>query len=88
VSDVGFLAEGLLDHFGGRGDGAMDAYSYRALRRVWKAVRFSWWMTTLLHRLDDEGPFAQRLQEAELDLLASSPAARAAMAEQYVGLAL
>jgi p-hydroxybenzoate 3-monooxygenase len=57
-----------------------------ALRRVWGSVRFSWWLTTLLHRFPDQTAFDLRAQEAELDYLASSPNAQAAMAEQYAGL--
>ncbi len=68
------------------GPEALQAYSDRALRRVWRAVRFSWWMTTVLHRFPDDGPFAERIQDAELALLRSSVAARRAMAEQYVGI--
>ena len=89
VSDVVYLARALVEHYAGRSDAGLDAYSATALARVWKAVRFSWWMTTLLHRFgDDDGGFAQRIAEAELDLLATNEAARAAMAEQYVGLPL
>ena len=87
VSDVVYLSRALIEHYTERSDAALDAYSATALRRVWKAVRFSWWMTTLLHRFPaDDGGFAQRVAEAELDLLATNEAARAAMAEQYVGL--
>ncbi|HQP67965.1 MAG TPA: 4-hydroxybenzoate 3-monooxygenase, partial [Quisquiliibacterium sp.] len=64
----------------------LDAYSARALRRVWKAERFSWWMTTLLHRFPDAGGFGQRIRQAELDYLIGSVAARTALAENYVGL--
>jgi p-hydroxybenzoate 3-monooxygenase len=88
ISDVAYLAEALVDHYErGRGTG-IETYSDRALDRVWKAVRFSWWMTTLLHRFDDDDAFATKLQEAELSYLEGSPAARAALAENYVGLPL
>ena len=63
----------------------LDEYSARALARVWKATRFSWWFTTLMHRLDDD-PFSQRLQHAELDYLAGSAAAARSLAENYAGL--
>jgi p-hydroxybenzoate 3-monooxygenase len=63
-----------------------QTYSGRALARVWKAVRFSWWMTTMLHRFPDTDSFGQRIQEAELDYLVHSKAAAAALAENYVGL--
>jgi p-hydroxybenzoate 3-monooxygenase len=88
ISDVAYLAEALVDHYErGHGTG-IETYSDRALDRVWKAVRFSWWMTTLLHRFDDDDAFATKLQEAELSYLEGSPAARAALAENYVGLPL
>ena len=89
MSDVVYLALALVEHYEEHSDAGLDAYSSIALARVWKAVRFSWWMTTLLHRFgDDDGGFAQRIAQAELDLLATNEAARAAMAEQYVGLPL
>ena len=85
VSDVHYLSEGLIAHY--RGSAAeLDAYSSRALARIWKAERFSWWMTMLLHRLPDDGPFGQKIQQAELGYLAGSRAAQTAMAENYVGL--
>jgi p-hydroxybenzoate 3-monooxygenase len=85
VSDVHYLAEGLVAHY--RGSPAeLDAYSARALNRIWKAERFSWWMTMLLHRLPDDGPFGHKIQQAELGYLAGSRAAQTAMAENYVGL--
>jgi p-hydroxybenzoate 3-monooxygenase len=86
VSDVHYVMEGLREHYLERSEAALDAYSTRALARVWKAVRFSWWMTTMMHRFDDTGPFGQRIQEAELYYLVHSQAASAALAENYVGL--
>ncbi len=65
---------------------ASTAYSERALARVWKAERFSWSMTTMLHRFPDQGTFDQRMQESELAYLESSQAAQTALAENYVGL--
>jgi p-hydroxybenzoate 3-monooxygenase len=88
ISDVVYLARALADHYERSSDERLREYSDTALKRVWKAVRFSWWMTTLLHRFEDEGSFGQRVQEAELDYLASSPAAQTAMAENYTGLPL
>jgi len=64
----------------------LEAYSATALRRVWQAERFSWWMTSLLHRFDETGPFGQRIQLAELDYVTSSQAAMRTLAENYVGL--
>ncbi len=75
ASDVHYLFEGLSEHYGDRTDGLLDAYSARALARVWKAERFSWWMTNTLHRFPDAGPFGQKIQEAELDYLFQSRAA-------------
>lgn len=86
VSDVHYLFEGLRGHYASGSQKALDAYSGRALARVWNAVRFSWWMTTVLHHFPDTGPFGQRIQEAELDYLARSEAAQKALAENYVGL--
>jgi p-hydroxybenzoate 3-monooxygenase len=88
VSDVVYLAEAVVEHFQTGSQAGLDHYSDRALSRVWKAVRFSWWMTTLLHRFPDDGEFAVRLQAAELDYLAGSEAARTVFAENYTGLPL
>jgi p-hydroxybenzoate 3-monooxygenase len=63
----------------------LDRYSVTALRRVWKAIRFSWWFTSLMHKFDDD-PINHRLQIAELDYLTSSLAGRTMIAENYVGL--
>ena len=86
VSDVVYLARGLEAHYAGNGDNGLDRYSEIALGRVWGAVRFSWWMTTMLHRFPDQTDFEQRLIERELEHLAGSPLAQAALVEQYVGL--
>lgn len=85
VSDVRYLARAIVDHYDGRSQ-LLSSYSEMALRRVWGAVRFSWWLTSLLHRFPDQSDFDQRAQEQELSYLASSTAAQTAMAEQYVGL--
>jgi p-hydroxybenzoate 3-monooxygenase len=86
ASDVHYLSEALIEHYRTGGTAALDAYSARALRRVWQAERFSWWMTALLHRFPETGPFGWKMQLAELDYIASSPAAAKAMADNYVGL--
>ncbi|MBO6727490.1 MAG: 4-hydroxybenzoate 3-monooxygenase [Rhizobiaceae bacterium] len=86
ASDVRYLFDGLREHYAEKSDAGIDAYSAKALSRIWKAERFSWWMTSTLHRFDDQGAFGQRIQEAELDYLISSRAARTALAENYVGL--
>ena len=85
VSDVHYLSEALIGHYRGS-EAALEAYSGQALARIWKAERFSWWMTMLLHRLPDDGPFGQKIQQAELAYLAGSRAAQTALAENYVGL--
>ncbi|HVR66747.1 MAG TPA: 4-hydroxybenzoate 3-monooxygenase [Verrucomicrobiae bacterium] len=86
ASDVRYLAEGLIDHYRGGSDKGLDAYSPRALCRIWKAERFSWWFTSILHRFPDTGPFGQKIQLAELDYLVGSRAASTSLAENYVGL--
>jgi p-hydroxybenzoate 3-monooxygenase len=86
ASDIHFLSRGLIDYFNNGDESGLQTYSDKALRRVWKAERFSWWMTTLLHRFPHDGRFGQRMQQAELDYLFSSKAARTALAENYVGL--
>jgi p-hydroxybenzoate 3-monooxygenase len=86
ASDVYYLFDGFREHYAEGSGAGLDAYSARALARVWKAVRFSWWMTTMLHRFPDDGAFGQRIQEAELDYLVHSRAASTALAENYVGL--
>jgi p-hydroxybenzoate 3-monooxygenase len=86
ASDVRYLFDGLHEHYRHGRDDGLNAYSDRALRRVWKAERFSWWMTMLLHRFPDHGPFGDKMQHAELTYLFDSRAAQAALAENYVGL--
>ena len=85
VSDVAYLAEALGRFYADHSNDGIDSYAARALRRVWKAERFSWWMTTMLHRFPDSSPFDRRLQRAEFDLLTDSHAAAQAMAETYTG---
>lgn len=86
VSDVHYLARAFRRHFTDQDDHYLDTYSEMALRRVWGAVRFSWWLTSLLHRFPDQTDIDQRLQEAELAYIRSSVNAQAAMCEQYAGL--
>ena len=66
----------------------IDDYSARCLRRVWRAERFSWWFTSLMHKFPETGAFGQKMQAAELDYLVHSRAASTALAENYVGLPL
>ncbi|PZU91281.1 MAG: 4-hydroxybenzoate 3-monooxygenase [Chelatococcus sp.] len=86
ASDVRCLFEALREHYRDGSDAGIDGYSARALARVWKAERFSWWMTGLLHRFPEQSGFEQRMKEAELSYLAQSRAASAVVAENYVGL--
>lgn len=86
VSDVHYLSRALIGHHVDGDDHHLDRYSDVALRRVWAAVRFSWWMTTLLHRFPDQTEIDQRLQEAELTLIRTSERAQALLCEQYAGL--
>jgi p-hydroxybenzoate 3-monooxygenase len=85
-SDVYYLSQAFAQHYAEGDDHGLDAYSDVALRRVWKAVRFSWWMTTLMHTFPDATDFEHRMQETELDYLASSTAAQVSMSENYTGL--
>jgi p-hydroxybenzoate 3-monooxygenase len=86
ASDVHYLSEGLQLHYRDGNEDGLDAYSERALQRVWRAVRFSWSMTMMMHRFPDEGAFSAKIQDAELDYLVSSKAASTTFAENYVGL--
>ncbi|MGJ5152444.1 4-hydroxybenzoate 3-monooxygenase [Bradyrhizobium sp. HKCCYLR1023] len=86
ASDIYYLYHALLDHYKKGDDRGIDGYSQRALARIWKAQRFSWWMTTLLHRFPDRLSYDDRLQDTELAYLFSSEAAQRSLAENYVGL--
>ena len=88
ASDVTYLAEALIAHYRGGDDAALDGYAARALARVWKTERFSWYLTKLMHRFPEDGAFERRMQTAELDYIAQSEAMRTAIAENYVGLPL
>ncbi len=86
VADVRRLARALALWYGSGDAAGLDGYSGAALARVWKAQRFSWWMTSLMHRFPDQTDFDRRLQATEFDYLAGSEAAQTALAENYVGL--
>jgi len=88
AGDVGLLAQALTEHYGEKSDAGIDHYSARSLRRVWRAERFSWWFTSLMHKFPETGAFGQKMQAAELDYLVHSDAASTALAENYVGLPL
>jgi p-hydroxybenzoate 3-monooxygenase len=85
VADVRVLFQGLAEYYRSGNESLLQQYSARALARVWKATRFSWWFTTLMHKFSNES-FAYKMQLAELDYLAGSQAAASAFAENYVGL--
>jgi p-hydroxybenzoate 3-monooxygenase len=87
ASDVGYLLQAMVGHYAGS-PAEIAHYSSRALARIWKAERFSWWLTSLMHQFPDAGSFGQKMQRAELDYLFSSQAAMTALAENYVGLPL
>jgi p-hydroxybenzoate 3-monooxygenase len=86
ASDAHYLAAALREYYDEKSSAGIDAYSAKALARVWKAVRFSWWMTSMLHKFPNTAGIGARIQLAELNYLASSRAAMAALAENYVGL--
>ncbi|MGF1622880.1 MAG: 4-hydroxybenzoate 3-monooxygenase [Rhodomicrobiaceae bacterium] len=86
ASDIHFLHEGLTRFYKDGDEDGLANYSARALARIWKAERFSWHMTGLLHLFPEEGGFGRKMQQAELDYIFSSKAAMTALAENYVGL--
>jgi len=88
ATDVRLLAEGLIEHYAERSSAGLDAYSGRALVHVWKAERFSWWMTSLLHVFPEAGPFDRRIQRAEFAYLSTSRHGAEVLAENYTGLPL
>ena len=88
ASDVAYLSAALIAFFSENDSDAIAAYSEKALARVWKAERFSWSLTMLMHRFPDDGVFERRMQVAQLDYIASSEAAQMEIAENYVGLPL
>ena len=86
ASDIHYLSTGLIGFYKNGDESGLKAYSDRALARIWKAERFSWWLTNMLHRFPTHGDFDNRMQEADLAYLMSSKAAMTSMAENYVGL--
>jgi len=87
ASDIYFLSRGLIEYFNSDSENGLKNYPAKALARVWKAERFSWWMTLMLHRLpENDGGFSQRMRDAELDYVLHSKAALTSLAENYVGL--
>ncbi len=88
MADVWRLAAGFAAHYHDGSDTLLDTYSARGLRRTWRAQRFSWWMTSMLHTAATDTPFDHQRQLAELDYLVSSTAAMTSLAENYVGIPL
>ncbi|MGI9482817.1 MAG: 4-hydroxybenzoate 3-monooxygenase [Hyphomicrobiales bacterium] len=86
ASDIFYLSRAFKSYYADGSTAHMDSYSADCLARVWKAQRFSWWMTVLLHRFPDASDYDRRVQQAELEYLMSSPAAQTALSENYVGL--
>lgn len=88
ASDVGYLSQAFVEYYKEQSEAGIDRYSEQCLRRVWKAERFSWWMTSMLHNFPGEGEFNTKVQEAELDYIVHSEAGSTSLAENYVGLPL
>jgi p-hydroxybenzoate 3-monooxygenase len=88
AADVKYLASALVEHYAERSAAGIDSYSERALRRIWRAERFSWWFTTLTHRFPDDDAITVKLRDAELDYVLNSEAGLCTIAENYVGLPL
>lgn len=88
ATDVKYLSGALIEHYRHKSDQGIDSYSERCLKRIWKAERFSWWLTSLMHRFPDTEGFGQKVQEAELEYLVNSRALSTSLAENYVGLPL
>jgi p-hydroxybenzoate 3-monooxygenase len=85
MADVSRLADALAAYYDSGSEALLDTYSDRGLRRTWRAQRFSWWMTTMLHRAPGESAFDRKRQLAELEYLVGSRAAMTSLAENYVG---
>ncbi len=88
ATDVKYLSSALIEFYQEKSNAGIDSYSERCLRRVWRAERFSWWFTSLMHRFPENGEIGQKLQEAELDYIVNSEAGALSVAENYVGLPL
>ena len=86
AADIRVLSQAFIEYYQSARREGLETYSQRCLARVWKAQRFSWWMTSLLHRFPDESPFQHKVRLAELDYVATSHAAATTLAENYVGL--
>ncbi len=88
ASDIAYLSDALIAFYANGDEAGLTGYQAKALARIWKAERFSWYLTKLMHRFPEDGAFERRMQQAELDYVAQSEAAQMAIAENYVGLPL
>jgi p-hydroxybenzoate 3-monooxygenase len=88
ATDVKYLSSALIEYYQDQSEAGIDSYSERCLKRIWRAERFSWWFTSLMHRFPENGEIGQKLQEAELDYIIHSEAGSRSVAENYVGLPL
>ncbi|HQR10518.1 MAG TPA: 4-hydroxybenzoate 3-monooxygenase [Casimicrobiaceae bacterium] len=88
ATDVKYLSNALIEYYRDKSESGIDGYSERCLRRIWRAERFSWWFTMLMHRFPDDGPIVAKFQQAELDYLMNSESGMRTIAENYVGLPL
>jgi p-hydroxybenzoate 3-monooxygenase len=88
ATDVKYLSGALIEFYKDKSEAGIDGYSARCLKRIWRAERFSWWFTTLMHRFPDDGAIVAKFQEAELDYLLHSESGARTIAENYVGLPL
>jgi p-hydroxybenzoate 3-monooxygenase len=88
ATDVKYLSSAIIEYYKDRSEAGIDSYSERCLRRIWRAERFSWWFTMLMHRFPDDAPIVAKFQEAELDYLMHSESGLRTIAENYVGLPL
>lgn len=86
ASDIAYLSQGLIEFYRDGSEKGIDEYSEKCLKRVWKAERFSWWMTHLLHRFETETEFEHKIKQAELSYILDSQAGKTTLAENYVGL--
>ena len=88
ATDVKYLSSAFIEHYQDKSEAGINHYSARCLRRIWRAERFSWWFTSLMHNFPENGPIGQKLQEAELDYIVNSDVGARSVAENYVGLPL
>lgn len=85
-SDIHYLSSGLISYFHSGDETGLNGYSDKALKRIWKSERFSWWMTSLLHKFESEDTFAEKMRRAEFEFLCQSLDYQRALAENYIGL--